>query len=135
MKCSPPTPPRHRKGVSDDKTRALLDDCHAPDCVRARGYDGGRIVSGGHFNYDQYRIGQIADEIDNIIANNNSADMDEYGYPSAFDFKPEVIEKFKEALTVLRESEIYVTRIDYLVSGDDGEDSFLRRLQSELGRG
>lgn len=91
-------------------------------------------MSGGHFNYDQYRIGQIADEIENIIANNNSADMDEYGYPSAFDFNPEVIEKFKEALLVLREAEIYATRIDYLVSGDDGEDSFLGRLQSELGR-
>lgn len=89
-------------------------------------------MSGGHFNYDQYRIGQIADEIDNIIANNKSDNMDEYGYPSAFDFNPEVIEKFKEALRVLREAEIYATRIDYLVSGDDGEDSFLRRLQSGL---
>ena len=89
-------------------------------------------MSGGHFNYDQYRIGQIADEIDNIIANNNSADMDEYGYPKSFDFKPQVIDKFKEAAKVLREAEIYATRIDWLISCDDGEDDFLHRLKLEL---
>ena len=40
--------------------------------------------------------------------------------------------KIKIAVDLLRSAAIYVQRIDWLVSGDDGEDSFHRRLQKEL---
>jgi hypothetical protein len=46
----------------------------------------------------------------------------------------EVIEKFKEGLAVLRQAEVYAQRIDWLVSGDDGEASFLQRLKEDLGK-
>jgi hypothetical protein len=43
-----------------------------------------------------------------------------------------VITKFKEGLDILRKAEVYAQRIDWLVSGDDGEESFLERLKEDL---
>lgn len=43
-----------------------------------------------------------------------------------------MIEKFKEGVEFLRKAQIYAHRIDYLLSSDDGEESFLERLKEEL---
>ena len=43
-----------------------------------------------------------------------------------------MIEKFKEGLKILRQAEVYAHRIDWLISGDDGEDNFLERLKQDL---
>ena len=51
-----------------------------------------------------------------------------YKYPD------EVIEKFKEGLEILRKAEVYAQRIDWLISGDDGEESFLERLKEDLSK-
>ena len=45
---------------------------------------------------------------------------------------PEVLEEFKKGLEILKKAAIYTQRIDWLLSGDDGEDSFKRRLKEEL---
>ena len=45
---------------------------------------------------------------------------------------PEVLEEFKKGLKILKMAAIYAQRIDWLLSGDDGEDSFKRRLKEEL---
>lgn len=50
----------------------------------------------------------------------------------ALGYPPEIIEKFKEAERVLRMAYVYAQRIDWLLSGDDGEDSFLERLSEDL---
>jgi guanylate kinase len=42
------------------------------------------------------------------------------------------IEEFKKGLIILRQAQIYTQRNDWLVSGDDGEDSFHSRLKKEL---
>ena len=42
------------------------------------------------------------------------------------------IEEFKKAMVCLKMAYVYAQRIDWLVSGDDGEDSFHRRLKNEL---
>jgi hypothetical protein len=44
----------------------------------------------------------------------------------------ETMEEFKKALSLLRQAHIYVQRIDWLVSGDDGEDSFHSRLKHDM---
>ena len=51
-----------------------------------------------------------------------------YKYPD------EVIEEFKNGVNILRKAAIYVHRIDYLLSGDDGNESFIERLKNELSR-
>ena len=48
------------------------------------------------------------------------------------DFKPETLVRLREAVGQLRRAAIFANRIDWLLSGDDGEDSFLRRIDKEL---
>ena len=77
-------------------------------------------MSGGHFDYHQYRIREIAESVEDIIQNSK--------YP------PEVLEKIKEGLDALKKAEIYTQRIDWLVSGDDGPETFLERLKEDLNK-
>ena len=44
----------------------------------------------------------------------------------------EVVEEFKKGLKILKTAAIYAQRIDWLLSGDDGEESFKKRLKEEL---
>lgn len=81
-------------------------------------------MSGGRFNYAQYIIIGIADEVDKFILEND----EEEGYG----FTPETIEEFKKGVLALRQAFVYAQRIDCLVSGDDGEEQFRKLLKDEL---
>jgi len=83
-------------------------------------------MSGGHFDYKQWFIDDIADEVYGLIARNNSSEMDEL-------FDDNTIDKFKEAALTLRRASRMAHRIDWLVSGDDGQESFHKRWEEELG--
>ena len=105
-------------------------------------------MSGGAFNYDQYKIGYMVDQIEETVVKNGVEktpedlknegwrDPDWYKkYPEDlfhYKYPDEVIETMKEGIEVLKRAQIYAQRIDWLLSGDDGEESFLRRLQEEL---
>jgi hypothetical protein len=105
-------------------------------------------MSGGAFNYDQYKIGYMVDQIEETVVKNGVEktpeelknegwrDPDWYKkYPEDlfhYKYPDEVIEKMKEGIEVLKRAQIYAQRIDWLLSGDDGEESFLRRLEEEL---
>lgn len=89
-------------------------------------------MSGGHFNYDQYKISQMADQIEDLIFHNGSQERDGYGELRHQEYAPDIVEEFKAAANKLREACVYAQRIDWLVSGDDGEDSFRRRLAADL---
>lgn len=89
-------------------------------------------MSGGHFQYKQWEISNIADEVEQLILTNDSEEKDEWGDRKGYHYTPETIEEFKKGLVLLRQAYVYAQRIDWLVSGDDGEDSFHRRLKIEL---
>jgi len=95
-------------------------------------------MSGGFFCYDQYKIGYMADAIDNLILKNGKPKRkdDIYSWEDKDttyeEYPPEVIEKFKEAVIALRIAECYANRVDWLVSGDDGDASFFTRLEKDL---
>lgn len=105
-------------------------------------------MSGGHFDYNQYKIGYIADSIEQEIERNGREktreEMKAEGwkdpnwyekYPEDkfhYEYPPEVIEQFKIAVRKLREAQVYAHRVDWLLSSDDGEESFLRRLKEDL---
>lgn len=106
-------------------------------------------MSGGHFDYQQYKIGEIADKIEKLVEKNGQKISEELmkenmrwsgndwyeRFPEQLyhhKYPDEVIEKFKEAIVFLRKAEIYAQRVDWLVSGDDGEESFLKRLKEDL---
>jgi len=77
-------------------------------------------MSGGHFGYREYSIRIIIEDLEELISTNNG------------DYPPIVINKFKNAIKTLKMAYVYAHRIDYLLSGDDGTESFLKRLKEEL---
>ena len=89
-------------------------------------------MSGGHFNYEQWKIRSIAEEVESLIEDNNNLSKDSYGDVIGREYPDEVIDKFKEALHWLNRSYEMVQRIDWLLSDDDGVDSFFERWEKEV---
>lgn len=89
-------------------------------------------MSGGHFNYDQYRIANIAEEIETIIERNDDTKLNEWGDRIGRGYDVDVIARFREAVHALSIAHIYAQRIDWLLSGDDGPEQFLKRLRDDL---
>jgi hypothetical protein len=99
-------------------------------------------MSGGRFNYDQRRIGYIAEAIiDEINKSGRKKTRQELNSeywigdiqdPYHYKYPDEVIAKFKDAVNILNIAEVYAQRIDWLLSGDDGEELFLKRLDDDL---
>jgi hypothetical protein len=106
-------------------------------------------MSGGAFDYKQYNISMIADEIEQMIKNNGRPKTKEelkdesWGrdtswyekypeYLNHYKYPDDIIEEFKKGVDMLKKAQIYAQRIDYLISGDDGEESFRERLKEEL---
>jgi predicted nucleotidyltransferase len=85
-------------------------------------------MSGGHFDYIQYRIEEIAEEVKRLIRDNNK--IDEWGH--ANNYSDETLKKFLEAEKTIRTAAKMAQRIDWLVSGDDGEDDFHDRWNEEI---
>jgi hypothetical protein len=89
-------------------------------------------MSGGRFQYQQYPIWQIAEEIQHVIDTNNDESLNEWGDRRGRGYPPEVIAKFHEAVRALKVAYVYAQRVDWLLSDDDGEESFIERLADEL---
>jgi hypothetical protein len=84
-------------------------------------------MSGGFFDYKQYNIDHIADEIDQIVRDNQDKVAQHF-----YEYSEETINEFKTAVEILRKAAVYAQRIDWLLCGDDGEDTFHKRLEEDL---
>ena len=90
-------------------------------------------MSGGHFNdngYIYHKVSQFAYELEEEIQNNGreKEDCGYYGekyYPS---HSPEVIEYLEEQVHFLHKMGDIMRHIDYLYSGDHGDDTFMERV-------
>ena len=94
-------------------------------------------MSGGHFDYKQHHIDDIICEMQNIIKNNNKENdsLDYFGeYDVNYKLSPEVIAEINKSIVFLNLANIYTHRIDYLLSGDDGEESFFKRIEEDLNK-
>lgn len=89
-------------------------------------------MSGGHFDYDQYKLGDISDSIKDVIFYNNDESLNEWGDKKGRGYSEETIQRFKDAVFYLELAQIYAQRIDWLLSGDDGEETFHKRLDDEI---
>jgi len=90
-------------------------------------------MSGGRFDYKQYDLQYISDSIEQVIHEFERGDKSEWGDYPKWDFQnPQTIAEFRNAIELLKIAQIYAGRIDWLISGDDGEDSFHERLKFEL---
>lgn len=80
----------------------------------------------------------LRDKCDNTLYDVHSYTHQEYApdengeKPYFPDYKPETIAELKNGLTILRVASVYAERMEWLFSGDDGEESFLRRLTEDL---
>lgn len=111
-------------------------------------------MSGGHFDYAQYRIADIYREIeDEIYGHPLDCEWEVENYikdrwlddkereyirnhkhtiPNQSGYSKETIREFRKAIKLLKQAEVYAQRIDWLLSGDDGEESFHERLKADL---
>lgn len=102
-------------------------------------------MSGGEFQYKQYEISSIADTLEvillrqgkDIVPDDDNYISEEYykKYPNESTnpiFSENVQNVFRLAILNLRVAFAFTHRIDYFMSGDDSEDSFLNRLNEDL---
>jgi len=102
-------------------------------------------MSGGFFDYKQWHIDNIADQIEQeVIMSGKPIPRSKWDYnemmeyeethkqPMNYAFPDEVLRRMEEAVYALRKAAIYAQRVDYLLCSDDGEESFMERLKKEL---
>ncbi len=58
-------------------------------------------MSGGHLDYQHYRIEDIAREIQHLIESNDDDSIDEFDQRRGYCFPPEIIARFDEAVYTL----------------------------------
>jgi hypothetical protein len=76
-------------------------------------------MSGGYFDYEQCRMQNMADRLASVIETN-----DEYS--------DKTLAEFSKGLATLRAAAVYLERIDFLLCGDDSEESFHERLRHDM---
>ncbi|MEN9331605.1 MAG: hypothetical protein RLZZ94_695 [Bacteroidota bacterium] len=107
-------------------------------------------MSGGYFKYNQYKITEIIESIEEIIERNGrkktKEELKDEGYRNQnwykeypddlyhIEYQTEILDKFKEGLLLLKQAQIYAQRIDWFLSGDDGDENFLIRLKEDLSK-
>jgi hypothetical protein len=99
---------------------------------RVAGRKQGTIMNGGYFYYAQNDIPVIAETIEARIDKAGNGEKDERGVIKYPVMQPAVLEALKRAADALRIAYVYAHRVDWLFSGDDGDDAFLQRLKGEL---
>lgn len=102
-------------------------------------------MSGGKFSYKQWHIDNIANQIEQeVILSGKPIPKQKWSYyerqefeethkhPMNYAYPDSILRRMEEAVYALRAAAIYAQRVDYLLSGDDGEESFEERLSKEL---
>ena len=78
-------------------------------------------MSGGRFDYLQSRY-EWEDALE-VIGSHLKDNPDEY--------TDETLKRFRTGLELIKKAKIYLQRIDYLLSGDDGEETFHKRIKED----
>lgn len=110
-------------------------------------------MSGGRFDYKQHIIRDITDEILDYVYGHkiDEEDIDyvidegfytdeecdyikehKHTIPNRYSYSEKTLNELKNAVDTLRAAEIYAERADMLLSGDDGEEEFSKRLEEDL---
>lgn len=76
-------------------------------------------MSGGHFDYIQYRLHQLYDEIDNLLLNQEPKEK----------FTDEVKDSIMVLLPKLKEVTKRIHHLDYYLEDDYGVETYLERLK------
>lgn len=84
----------------------------------------GEDMSGGFFNYENYRLGDLARTLEEVVSHND--DNEHYCYSS------KTVNVMQMTVYHLKLCDVLLHRIDYLLSGDDDEASFQKNLLKQL---
>lgn len=82
-------------------------------------------MSGGRFDYKQFDIDRLLNSIESTL---RGQEDEEFENEVIEINSKEVKEKLEEAFIILKAAFIYIHRIDWLLSGDDNEQAFFKRL-------
>ena len=86
-------------------------------------------MSGGFFNYKQYELSTMISEIESVLQRQGTVDDGGYQYPS---YPEDIVDRMKETICQMQKCENMLQRVDWFLSGDDGDDSFRRRWKEEV---
>ena len=81
-------------------------------------------MSGGHYEYIQFKLDETIKQMEKDYKNESGYIKDD-----------SILVAIQHTLSMLKMTRTYIHRIDWLMSGDDGEDSFFTRLQEDIDRG
>lgn len=81
-------------------------------------------MSGGYFDYNQYRLQEMIDKLERREERIRQLDDD------AYDFLTEDLIQDAKVIALL--AQIFLQRVDWLLSGDDGPETFKERIKEDL---
>ena len=84
-------------------------------------------MSGGHYDYQDFRLNEIVEQMKRDIISNNIPDQDNFDYCP--NFGQEIIESLKLLIPLIEDIREAIHHIDYLYSGDIGEKECLERIK------
>lgn len=77
-------------------------------------------MSGGCWNYVQYQVQEVIDDLEHTLEVNEEC------------FLEDVLAELEVAIKHIRVAKVYIQRVDWLLAGDDSEETFMERLSEEL---
>ena len=89
-------------------------------------------MSGGHFNYDCFAVSRFADDLRHELDINDSAEKDEYGWNIGMGYNKKTVAALKKCHKVFELAGALAKEVEWLYSGDHGEDSFLKLVRPTL---
>lgn len=92
-------------------------------------------MSGGHFDYIQHRVGDAYEEIKQIVKDKgirSEVYLNDGKYEDRFEpLRPKTLKKLARVEWILFAASKMLQRVDWLLSGDDSEESFNKRWEEE----
>jgi hypothetical protein len=82
-------------------------------------------MSGGHYDYIQFQMGEAIEQLMQDIYK-VSKNHQYYQYNN-----PDTLSEMLDCLMAMVSAEVGIHRLDWLLSGDDGEDTFHERIAHE----
>ena len=93
-------------------------------------------MSGGTFEYKQYTLKYLIEEMEDLLERLNKEPLEDNWESDSLKNYVKNKQVFKDIVNknikLLKESYIYTQRLDWFIAGDDGEESFHKNLEQEL---
>ena len=92
-------------------------------------------MSGGHFEYGCFAVSRFADELQHEIDINDDETKDEFGGTRGRCFSLYTMERIRTAHKIIETAGKLARELEWLYSGDHGEESFRDLADKILGGG